>query len=79
MTILDKAFRYVPELKGKLIQPEDSKMRLSMADFNTIDEKAHKLGRPKPWRLTHEEREANRKATLAGRMDRDLWVFGARS
>jgi hypothetical protein len=27
MTIPDTAFRYIPELRGKLIQPEDSKMR----------------------------------------------------
>lgn len=76
MTIFDTAYRYVPELKGKLIQPEDTRMRLSMADFDTIDKKARELGRPAPWRLTHEERNANRKATLAGRMDQDLWVFG---
>ena len=76
MTIPDTAFRYAPELKDKLIQPEDSRMRLSMADFDTIDKKARELGRPAPWRLTHEERNANRKATLAGRMDQDLWVFG---
>lgn len=76
MAIPDSAFRYVPELKGKLVQPEDSKMRLSMADFDNIDEKARKDGRPKPWRLTHEECNANRMATLKGRMDQDLWVFG---
>ncbi len=75
MTIPDSAFRYLPDLLGKVIQPEDSKMRLSMDDLHTFDKNARKQGRPKPWRLSDEDRESNRKKTLEGNMDKDLWVL----
>jgi cation transport protein ChaC len=75
MTIPDSAFRYLPDLLGKVIQPEDSKMRLSMDDLHTFDKNARKQGRPKPWRLSDEDRESNRKKTLEGHEGKDLWVL----
>jgi len=76
MTIPQSAFIHVPELRDKIVQPEDSRLRLSLDDFKTIDADARKDGRPKGWRLSHEEREARRKACIDARPDPDLWVFG---
>lgn len=75
MPLPDSVFRYVPELRGKLLDPEKSKLRLSLDDFKTIDAKARANGQPKNWRISHEAREANRKAALVGRLDSDLWIF----
>jgi len=36
MPITDSAFAEVPELKGKIIQPENSRMRLSVADLENL-------------------------------------------
>lgn len=76
MTIPDKAFAHVPELKDKFVQPEDSRLRLSLEDFKKIDAKAAMDGRQKGWRLSHEEREAKRKACIEERPEPDLWIFG---
>lgn len=76
MTIPEAAFVHVPELKDRFVQPEDSKLRLTLDDFKKIDATAAADGRPKGWRLSHEEREAKRKACIDNRPDGDLWVFG---
>jgi hypothetical protein len=36
MPITDSAFAEVPELKGEIIQPENSRMRLSVADLENL-------------------------------------------
>jgi hypothetical protein len=36
MPITDSAFAEVPELKGKIIQPENSRTRLSVADLEKL-------------------------------------------
>ena len=64
MPIPASAFRYVPGLKGKIIQPEDSHMRLSQADIDAVDDDALKQGRPKP-SITPQARDASRKAVRA--------------
>ena len=76
MTIPNSAFENLPELKGKMVQPEDSKLRFSLDDFKTIDAKARAEGREQDWRLSHEERESRRSAFIARRPDPELWVFG---
>ena len=40
MTIPDSAFEYLPELKDKMVQPENSELRLSLDDYDTIDANA---------------------------------------
>jgi len=75
LAIPDTAFEHVPELLGKITQPEDSRLRLSLDDYETVDANARAEGRPEGWRLSHEEREARRKAFLEQRPGRDLWVL----
>lgn len=75
MPIPDHAFRHVPELRGRMVDPDESRLRITLERFVEMDEEAARLGRPPDWRLPHEEREAGRARTLAGRLDRDVWVF----
>ena len=76
MPIPDAAFADTPELKSRIIQPEDSRMRLSVADLDKVDDLARSQGREYPWRLSNEALEASRQETMAGRENKDLWVFG---
>ncbi|MGG7568172.1 gamma-glutamylcyclotransferase [Rhodovulum sp. DZ06] len=76
MPIPDAAFRYCPELKGRIQDPATSTFRDMAERYAQFDLYHEQLGSPPDWRLTHPEREATRFETLAGRMDRDLWVFG---
>ena len=66
-------FRHHPELRDLIVPLEDSFFR----DFDPsqLDRQMAELGNPPDWRYTTEEREAFRRAEMAGRMDRDLWVF----
>lgn len=75
MPFPDAVFRYVPELRSKLVDPEKSTLRLSLDSFEKIDALARTNGQPEDWRISHETREVNRNATLAGRLDSDLWIF----
>jgi cation transport protein ChaC len=65
----------VPELFGKITPPEESSLRMSHAVIERWDAIARSMGVPDGWRLSHEEREAVRRDALAGRLERDLWVF----
>lgn len=76
MTIPDKAFENLPELEGKMVQPENSKLHISLDDFKTIDAKARAEDREQGWRLSHEERESRRSGFIAQRTDPELWVLG---
>jgi cation transport protein ChaC len=76
MPIPDMAFSDVPELRGKVTHPENSRMRLSVSKLEKVDDLARSQGRIFPWRLSNEELEAGRQETLTGRLGRDLWVFG---
>ncbi len=66
-------FRHHPELRHVITPVEDSFFR----DFDParLDQQMAELGNPPDWRFTTEQREAFRARELAGRMDRDLWVF----
>lgn len=76
MPIPDSAFADVPEMKPLVTQPEDSHLRLSVADLSKIDEIARSQGREYPWRLSNEALEKSQRETLAGREGQDLWVLG---
>jgi len=71
----DEVFRNAPALKGRIMPPDQSRMRLTYARFDELDAQAIAENRPPGWRLSHEAREENRREVLAGRLDRDLWVF----
>jgi len=75
------AFTHLPGLRGKLVAPEESKLRLTPEVMVAWDARAMKLGRPADWRLADSERERLRRDCL-GELDcaasaaRDLWIFG---
>lgn len=69
------AFHHCPALRGKIQDPETSIFRRMEERYAEYDARMAEMGRT-DWRLTHEAREATRAEALAGRMNRDLWVFG---
>ena len=76
MPFPDEVFQHAPALKGRIKPPDQSRMRLTYARFEELDALALSEGWPPGWRMDHEAREENRRKVLAGRLDRDLWVFG---
>lgn len=75
MPFAPHVFRHTPALRGQITPPDVSEMRFGMERFAEFDAQAQKEGWPPGWRMDHDDREANRQAVLAGRLDRDLWVF----
>ena len=69
------AFQHVPSLRDRIMPPETSPMRFSYDRFAELDEQARIEAWPPGWRMSHEDREANRREVLGDRLDRDLWVF----
>jgi glutathione-specific gamma-glutamylcyclotransferase len=69
------AFIHVPMLSGKIVEPEKSTFRVSLATFEDWDRRAAQAGYGTNWRRSHENREATRSAALAGRLNDVLWVF----
>ena len=66
-------FLHHPALRGRIVDPSTSFFRsFRPAD---LDARMAELGRPADWRFSDEALEAARQAFLAGRRDRDLWVF----
>lgn len=76
MPFPDAVFRHAPALKGRIVPPAKSLLRLTYERFDELDAQALAEGWPPGWRMEHEAREANRREVLAGRLDQDLWVFG---
>jgi cation transport protein ChaC len=70
-----EAFVHVPMLSGKIVEPEKSTFRVSLATFEEWDRRAAQAGYSEHWRRSHEDREATRSTGLAGRLNDDLWVF----
>jgi len=67
-------FVHHPVLRGKIADPFTSFFRsFRPAD---LDARLRSLGAPHNWRYSDAEIEASRRACLAGRQGRDLWVFG---
>jgi cation transport protein ChaC len=62
-------------LSGKIIDPEKSTFRVSLATFEDWDRRAAEAGYGQNWRRSHEDREATRSTALTGRLNDDLWVF----
>src|SRR5262245_17854292 len=62
-------------LFGRIVDPERSRFRISLATFEDLDRRAAQAGRGADWRRSHRDREATRSAALAGRLNDDLWVF----
>lgn len=75
MPFPDHVFRHTPALRGLITSPDTSELRFGYDRFDELDVQAAQEGWPPGWRMDHDEREANRQAVLAGRLDRDLWVF----
>jgi len=69
-------FAHVPRLADKIVDPDKSRFRMSLATFEELDRKAREAGYPSDWRRSHEAREATRIEALDGRRHADLWVFG---
>ncbi|MGB7183671.1 MAG: gamma-glutamylcyclotransferase [Burkholderiaceae bacterium] len=67
-------YRHHPEIRGKIADPLTSRYR--DMDIQVMDERMKALGFPDTWRRSDAEREQCRLATLAGRQDSDLWLFG---
>jgi len=67
-------FSHHPELRNQIADPLASFFRT----FTTaaLAERMKQMGLPLNWWHPDEKREAMRAATLAGRRDADLWVFG---
>ncbi len=76
MPLPDEVFQHTPRLRALIRDPDTSVMRMSLERYAEIDAAAAAHGYPEDWRWTHDVREANRRETLAGRLDGDLWVFG---
>lgn len=74
MSAEDDPFVHHPALREKIIDPMQSFFRGFRP--SDMDPRMKELGLPDNWRRSDEEIEATRKETLAGRLDRDLWVFG---
>jgi cation transport protein ChaC len=75
MLLSPNAFVHVPMLAGKIIEPEKSTFRVSLATFEDWDRRAAQAGYGPNWRRSHQDREATRTTALAGRLNDDLWVF----
>lgn len=70
----DDPFRHHPRLRAVITPREQSNFK----DFRVETARARMAenGLPDDWVQSEEDREACRARALAGRMDRDLWVFG---
>ena len=67
-------YRHHPELRGRIRPAADSFFR--GLDLAAMDAQVVEAGMPADWRTPSGIREAGRRDFLAGRMGRDLWVFG---
>lgn len=76
MPFAPHVFRHTPALLGKITPPDASEMRFGQDRFKELEEQALAEGWPDDWCMDHGAREANRQGVLAGRMKRDLWIFG---
>ncbi len=75
MPIPDHAFAHVPHLKDKIIDPERSFYRVTRETFWSADKITDNAATLANHLLTHEQRDASRAMTLAGRPHGDLWLF----
>ncbi|MCB1388515.1 MAG: gamma-glutamylcyclotransferase [Rhodobacteraceae bacterium] len=69
----DDPYRHHPRLRGKIKPAAESFFR--ELDMAMVDARVREAGMRADWRTPDDVREAGRRAFLAGREGRDLWVF----
>jgi glutathione-specific gamma-glutamylcyclotransferase len=70
------AFIHLPDLRGRVTQPEKSLLRLTPEMFAMWEERARAAGWPVGWRLPDEAIEASRLAVLGDHPPGDdLWIY----
>lgn len=70
-------FIHLPALRGRLVPPDKSGVRVTPEVLALFDEHARRAGKPPNWRLSEEQREASRREVLGGMAPgQDLWVYG---
>ena len=73
---MNDAFRYLPELHGRIIGAEASGLRISDEMLAAWDVQAHARGLGANWRMSDDALEASRRATLSCIAEsQDLWIF----
>ncbi len=75
MTIPEDAFQHVPSLKGKIVDPATSFYRVTSDTFwtpETFDATPEVFAASM---VDPEDRAASLAQTMAGRLDKDLWLF----
>lgn len=72
----DDAFIHVPQLRGRVTPPAQSRLRVTPEVLAAWDERARKAGHPQNWRQPNEALERSRRGTLAQLSEgEDLWVY----
>lgn len=70
------AFVHLPGLRGRVMHPEKSQLRLTPEIFAMWGQRARAAGWPADWRLSDEAIEASRLAMLGDhRTGDDLWIY----
>lgn len=70
------AFVHLPELRGRVTQPEQSLLRLTPERFAMWESRARAAGLPASWRLSDEAIEASRLKLLGDHKGgEDLWIY----
>ena len=70
------AFVHLPELRGRVTQPEQSLLRLTPERFAMWESRARAAGLPASWRLSDEAIEASRLELLGDHKGgEDLWIY----
>lgn len=71
------AFKYVPNLRGMLTPTDESELRVTLDVLAVWDQRARDMGRPAEWRISEQQRQASRRATLGdAKTPQDLWIYG---
>lgn len=73
MSVAPDPFRHHPELRALVTPPEQSQLRDITSDY--VRARLAEVGLPDDFIQPDADREASRKAALAGREGADLWVF----
>ena len=70
------AFVHLPELRGRVTQPEQSLLRLTPERFAMWESRVRAAGLPASWRLSDEAIEASRLELLGDHKGgEDLWIY----
>jgi len=70
------AFTHLPDLRARVTQPEQSRLRLTPEMFSMWEQRARAAGWPEGWRLSDEVIEQSRLAVLGDHnAGDDLWIY----